>query len=85
MFYYVNQKEVFMHNYFINKNKKSERYLEVHRKGCRHLTLPVSKDYVLVGFFPSYYVALTEAFKTYPDLKQCPSCIDFHKRQNIGR
>jgi hypothetical protein len=73
-----------MHNYFINNNKKSIRYLEVHRQGCRYLTKPVSKDNISLGIFPSYYVAITEAIKIYPDVKQCPSCLDFHKRQNIG-
>jgi hypothetical protein len=73
-----------MHEYFINLNKKSKLYQEVHRKGCRFLVLPITKEYVSLGNFTTYYQAIKEAVKEYPDVKQCPSCLDFHKRQNRG-
>jgi hypothetical protein len=74
-----------MHEYFININAESEGYQEVHRRGCRFLKIPVSKDYVSIGLFTSYYQALKEAFKKYPEVKECHSCQDFQKRQNIGK
>lgn len=66
-----------MHEYYVNKNAKSSGNREVHRLGCRFLSLPEQR--ISVGSFRSYYLAFKEALKKYPTAEVCQSCLDYDK------
>ena len=65
-----------MHEYYVNMNINGNH--EVHIKGCRFIS---SKEQcVNVGSFSSYYQALKEVLKLYPNAQVCQSCLDQDKQ-----